>query len=205
MRKNLLFVMAAAALVVVSGCGPSGSSKMTLAQQKDQINQMANTALADFYQKRPSLRSDVQNATGYGVFSTANVSIIFATGGGGYGVVVDNKTGQRTYMRQGMGGLGIGLGAKDYRQLLIFNNQDALNKFAAGKWSFGGEAGAAAKSEGSGAAASGARNVSQAVQIYTLTSAGLTAEAMVTGTSYWPVTDLNASSPQQQQQQQPQQ
>ncbi len=55
------------------------------------------------------------------------MNLIFASAGGGYGVVVDNSTGNRTYMKMALGGIGLGLGVKDCRQVLIFKSRDPLS------------------------------------------------------------------------------
>lgn len=188
-KKTLLVLALTSAVLFVAGCGPS--SKLTVQERRAMINDMADDSLTAFYQSSPELRSEVQTAPGYGVFSTANVSVIFATGGGGYGVVVDNATGERTYMRSGVGGLGIGLGAKDYRQLMVFNSQEAMFDFINGDWDWGGQASATAKADQKGAAATVAENVGEAVEVYTLTESGLSAELMATGTKYWVVDELN--------------
>ena len=60
-------------------------------------------------------KKKIKIAAGYGVFSNANLNIIFASVGDGYGIIVDNETGKETFMKMGMGGLGLGLGVKDYR------------------------------------------------------------------------------------------
>lgn len=193
-KQTLLILALTGAVVFVAGCGPNGD--MSIQDRRATINDMAQASLNEFYQAQPSLRNEVQNAQGYGVFSTANVSVIFATGGGGYGVVVNNATGERTYMRSGVGGLGIGLGAKDYRQLMVFYSDDALNQFVTGKWDWGGQAAAVAKGDDKGGGATVAGNVSQSIAIYTMTDTGLSAELMATGTNFWPVDELNQPSQQ---------
>ena len=81
------------------------------------------------YSEVGTAKEEVAKAAGYAAFSNANINIIFASGGGGYGVVVDNKTGNKTYMKMGSGGIGLGLGAKDYRQVMIFKTPETMNKF----------------------------------------------------------------------------
>jgi lipid-binding SYLF domain-containing protein len=44
-----------------------------------------------------------------------------------------------------LGGVGLGLGAKDYQQVLIFKSKETLNKFVKSGWEFGGHADAVAK------------------------------------------------------------
>ncbi|MHC5157126.1 MAG: YSC84-related protein, partial [Planctomycetota bacterium] len=138
----------------------------------------------------PSAEEEIGKAAGYAAFSNANVNIIFASAGGGYGVVVDNETGAKTYMKMGSGGVGLGLGAKDYRQVLIFSTKDSMNKFIDKGWVFGGHADAAAKAGDKGGEASGEGAIGE-VKVYAMTEAGLALQATVTGTKYWKDNELN--------------
>ena len=74
---------------------------------------METETLDRLYKEEPETKEKIKNASGYGVFANANVDLILASDGGGYGVVVDNSTGQRTYMKMGLGGVGLGLGVKN--------------------------------------------------------------------------------------------
>jgi len=134
-------------------------------------------------------KEEIEKATGYGAFSNANVNIIFASAGGGYGVVVD-KSPRQDLHANGHGGLGLGLGAKDFRQIIIFNKQEDLNKFVTSGWEFGGHADAAAKAGDKGGEASGEGMIGD-TKVYSLTEAGLALQATVTGTKYWKDKELN--------------
>ena len=188
--KNVMMVFAAViTMVALTGCGPS--SKLPVSDRIAIVNQMEAETMQRLYKEESSAKQEVGRAAGYGAFSNANVNLIFASAGGGYGVVVDNKTGRRTYMKMGMGGLGLGLGAKDYRQVLIFKNREAMNKFTTSGWDFGGHADAAAKAGETGGEASGEGNISEDISVYSMTETGLAIQATITGTKYWKDKDLN--------------
>ncbi len=152
---------------------------------------METETLQRLYEEQPETKKKIKKAAGYGVFSNANVNIIFVSAGGGYGVVVDNSTGKRTYMKMALGGIGLGLGAKDYRQVLIFKTKDVLNKFVTSGWEFGGHADAAAKANDSGGELSSEGAIGEDIEAYSMTEAGLALQATVTGTKYWKDKDLN--------------
>lgn len=190
MKKGTLFLVLAMA-AMLAGCGPHNGDGMTIQQQQGEIDAMAQKTLQDLYQQKPDTRQEVQNASGVGVFSNASGMYIFVSAGGGYGVVVNNATGNKTYMKMATGGVGLGLGAKDYRQIMVFHNQNTLDKFITSGWDFGGQAGAAAKASESGGAVSGEGSFKDAVSVYTLTKTGLIAEAALTGTKYWVDDELN--------------
>jgi len=90
-----------------------------------------------------------------------------------------------------LGGVGLGLGAKDYRQLLIFKSKETLNKFVESIWEFGGHADAAAKAGQSGGEMSGEGAIGADIEPYSMTKSGLALQATVTGTKYWKDDDLN--------------
>ena len=188
MKKTTILFTLLALSTVLTGCSPG--SKLTPDEKRDAINTMADENLKRLYSERPSAEEEVKNAAGYAAFSNANVNIIFASAGGGYGVVVDNKTGRKTYMKMGSGGLGIGLGAKDYRQVMIFSTKESMDKFIESGWVFGGHADAAAKAGDKGAEASG-EGAFGAVKVYAMTESGLALQATVTGTKYYKDKELN--------------
>ncbi len=152
---------------------------------------MEDKTLQRLYREEPEARAKIKNAAGYGVFSSANVNVLLISGGGGYGVVVSNSTGKRTYMKMASGGVGPGLGVKDYRQVLIFNSKDALYKFIYGGWEFGGETDVAAKAGGSGGELSSKGAMGAGISAYSMTESGLALQATIAGTKYWKDAALN--------------
>ena len=105
---------------------------------------------------------------------------------GGRGIVHENGIiGKDTFMRMAQGGIGFGLGVKDFRAVFIFDNKDVLDRFLNSGWTFGGEADAAAKGGGEGAATSGAIAIAPGLRVYQLTENGLALQATVHGTKYW--------------------
>jgi lipid-binding SYLF domain-containing protein len=183
-------IAALLAVVVLAGCGPS-SKKYTVTERRQIIDDMAANTMERLYSEYASSKQQVQTAAGFGVFSNANVNVIFASGGGGYGVVVDNKTGQKTYMKMGLGGVGLGIGVKDYRQVLIIHDQNTLRTFIDKGWEFGGHADAAAKAGETGGEISGEGNIKEDITVYAMTETGLALQATVTGAKYWKDNDLN--------------
>ena len=188
MNKTAILLSLLILSVVLTGCSPG--SKLTTPEKRQAIDTMATENLEWLYKEKPSAKDEIKKAAGYAAFSNANINIIFASAGGGYGVVVNNKTGEKTYMKMGSGGVGLGLGAKDYRQVLIFNDEDTLNRFILSGWEFGGHADAAAKAGDKGGEASGEGMIG-ATKVYAMTEAGLALQATVTGTKYWKDDELN--------------
>lgn len=173
--------------LVLGGCASTGGQ--TADQKRHSIEQMRASTLNKLYKEKPYAADSIERAAGYAVFSNANVNLIFASAGGGYGVVHSNN-GTVTYMKMGEVGLGLGLGAKDYRLVFVFHNQQALNRFVDDGWAFGGQMDAAAKANEKGDAIGGEITVDN-ITIYQLTETGLALQATIKGTKFWRDDALN--------------
>ena len=140
-------------VLLLGSCGTT-STKPTQGRRAE-VLAMKNEVLSELYELKPATRSMISGAPGYAVFSNANVNIIFASFGGGYGVVKNNKSGKHTYMKMGEVGIGLGLGVKDFRAVFIFHDEATMNSFIESGWQFGGHADAAAKAGDKGGAVGG--------------------------------------------------
>ena len=171
----------------ISGCATSGKSPV---EKRKVILDMKNEVLTELYKEKPDVKQQIAGAPGYAVFSNVNVNIIFASFGGGYGVAKNNKTGKDTYMKMGEVGVGLGLGAKDFRVVFVFHNEKSYNYFIEHGWAFGAQTDAAAKSSDKGGAVGGEISAND-ITIYQLTETGLALQATVKGTKYWKDDSLN--------------
>lgn len=160
------------------------------AEERAEINKESQSILEKVYKEEPAAKTLVNSSVGYATFSNVQVNLIFVAAGGGSGVVVDRSSGKRTYMSMGEGGIGLGLGAKDFRVLFVFHTKEAMEKFVDDGWGFGAEADAAAKSGKKGGEASGGTTIGD-ITVYQLTENGLALQATVKGTKYWKDADLN--------------
>ncbi len=189
LKKALLAVCCVFSASVVIGCGPHGN--LTVAEKQQKINGMEQETMQKLYKEAPDAQEKVKNGAGYAAFSNANVNLIFASAGGGYGVVVDNATGKRTYMKMGMGGVGLGLGVKDYRVVMIFKDKTTLDNFIENGWDVGAHADAAAKAGETGGEASGEGDLRKGIEVFSMTESGLALQATIAGTKYWKDSKLN--------------
>jgi len=188
MMKHLSSGVCLALALFIGGCATTGGT--TPEQQRESILSMKNEVLTELYKLKPDVKSQVSEAPGYAVFSNANVNLILASFGGGYGVVKDNGSGKYTYMKMGEVGVGLGLGVKDFRAVFIFHDAETMHKFVENGWVFGAQADAAAKASDKGAAASGEVAIEN-ITIYQLTESGLALQATIKGTKYWKDEALN--------------
>lgn len=176
-------------LMLFTGCvTPKGNN---VQDKRNYVLDMKNETLNKLYSKRPESKSKVQNAVGYAVFSNINTNLFLFSSGNGYGVAVDNATGKKTYMKMNLLGVGLGLGLKDFRAVLIFKDKEIFDDFVDGDFEFGGHADAAAKSNEKGAAAGGEMYIEEDIEIYQLTETGVALQATVAGTYFRKYADLN--------------
>jgi len=190
MPKSRLLLATVLLAFFLNSCTTTGLNSGTPAQRRDGVQSMRQDVLKELYELKPDTLAQLNSAAGYAVFANANINIIFASFGGGYGVVRDNQSSHDTYMRMGEIGIGLGAGVKDFRAVFVFHNAAALARFMDVGVSVGGQADAAAKAGDLGAAVSG-EAVLDNVTVYQLTQSGLALQATVKGTRYWQDTDLN--------------
>ena len=94
-------------------------------------------------------------------------------------------------MKTALGGVGLGLGVKDFRQLIIFKTEEAINDFVNKGWEFGGHADAAAQSGDKGGSVNAAGDISSMMEVYQVTESGLALQATVSAAKYWKDDELN--------------
>lgn len=188
-RSVLRFAAIAVILLPIAGCiGPQGD---TVASQRKATQNMRSDTLAMLYKIRPGSRQAVQSAVGYAVFSNLGVNVFFVSGGSGYGIVRDNRSGKDTYMNMASGGLGIGIGLKDFRGVFVFTKRKAMLQFVNKGWDASAQADAAAKVGKKGGALAGAVDVAPGIKLYQITKNGLALQATIQGTKFWKNDDLN--------------
>jgi len=188
MNRQVFIALLLVSLMLLSGCSVSGGG--TVQDKRAVVNNMAQKTLVRFNKEVANGPQKLEDAAGYGVFSNANINLLIASAGSGYGVVVNNTSEQRTYMKMAMGGVGLGLGAKDYRVVMIFPKAETLEKFITEGWEVGGHADAAAKAGDKGTEGSKQGALGD-IETYSFTEAGLALQATLAGTKYWKYDELN--------------
>ena len=174
--------------LALSACATMGGG--STAEKQQEILKMKDAVLTQLFATKPDTRQQLNAAPGYAVFSNANINLIFVAAGTGYGVVKDMKNQKHTYMNMAEGGVGLGLGVKDYRIVMVFHSRDAMNNFINSGWTFGGNADASAKAGDKGGSIEGEAYYGD-VTVYTFTESGLALQATIKGTKFWRAEALN--------------
>ena len=145
MKQILFFLML---VCLCSGCSTLST------ERRGELDRMAAQAVAALEQENPGLQERIEASLGYLVIDQKVVKVPVVGGGRGYGVVVENAAGRRTYVKVGRIDFGGGWGVRNFKVLLVFSDPELLKKAQAGKWVYqmGAEASAGAASiEGSSA------------------------------------------------------
>lgn len=160
-------------------------------EQREDIMRLTENTLEQLHQMAPGARHVIRDAAGYGVFSDRGLKIFMFGSGLGKGVVINNATKKAMYMVMGEVQYGLGFGISKFRQVFVFQTQDALNNFITYGVTLGAQVTGAAQAGGQGGSIAGAISVAPGVWVYQITEAGLAAELGITGAKYFKDNDLN--------------
>ena len=154
--------------------------------QRAKIDAMAQQALDELFTKSVKAETLFQKAYGWAVFDNLKVALI-VSGGGGNGVAVDKDAGDRTYMKMGTVGLGLGLGGQTYQVIMLFQDKGTFLNFVEHGWQADAGVTAAAGTEGVNPSVGFVNGLA----IFKITGTGLMANADIAGTKYWKNKKLN--------------
>jgi lipid-binding SYLF domain-containing protein len=183
MRLRQFTVGAAVVALFVAGAALAQSKKD---KERAEVQSRSQETLQELFKEVDGSKALYDKAAGYAVFATTKAGFI-VTGGGGSGITVDKATGETVFMKMGMGGVGLGIGAEKYDMVILFETAARLKTFIDGGW----DSTAAAKAVAGSDSASAASGFIDGTIIYTLGEKGLMASADVSGTRFWVDEDLN--------------
>lgn len=186
--KTRFAVLMVAVLLATLSLNAFAASK---AEQQEDIQKMAQQSLQQLYKAAPLAEAAIRHAAGYAVFSDMGIKILFGGSGNGQGIVINNKSGQKTYMKMVEVQAGLGFGVSKFRNVFVFESEKALAEFINSGWQFGGQATAGAVAASKGGAMSGAASVAPGVWLYQLTETGLNLSVTMTGAKYYNDKALN--------------
>jgi len=166
--------------------GDQSWEELDQASKRAKIDETAGKTLNDVLSENEKAQDLYDKAYGWAAFDNLKIAFGFA-GGGGNGVAVNKQTGNRTYMKMGSAGVGIGIGGKKYQVLFLFQDEQTFRNFVDKGWKADAQAGAQAG--GSGAAAQ--TDFVNGIAVYQISDKGLIASADVSGTKYWKNDKLN--------------
>jgi len=130
------------AIALLNGCATLSIDEQQ--EKRIELNEMSDGTIATLLETRPGASELLEQCLGYAVIKMQVTKIPVFGAGGGYGVVKDERTGVRSYIKVSRFELGGGLGAQVYKVVIFFSDEKLLARAIAGTWHFdaGAEAGA---------------------------------------------------------------
>ena len=179
MKKIFSLLMIGLMLSISTAFAKSDES---VSQQRAEIRHMSAETLDRLYRKYPNARRVIHECYAYATLSNAGVKVLLFGASHGRGIAVNNQTGEEVFMRMKEVSGGLGLGAKEYDLVFVFDNKDAWDSFIA----------SATASDGvKGGSIEGADIAAEGTWIYQMTTKGLTLEATLKGTKFFKDKKLN--------------
>ena len=177
-------------VMVISGCAtlPLGDNAQ---EKRAAIQQMKLDALQDLYALHPQAKGRIRNAEGFAVFSNVSINFIYVSAGSGWGIAHDNKTNKEYFMKMISGGVGPGIGAKDFRGVFVFKSREAFVDFRDRGVIAGVVGDVVAKSGVKGGGAGAAVSIAPDIDFYQLTKNGLALQVTLQGSKYYMDDELN--------------
>jgi lipid-binding SYLF domain-containing protein len=162
-------------LAAMTGCATAPSS----AEGKAALSSDVNSALARAKVRDPSLQAFLQKAHGYAILPGVAKGAFGVGGAYGQGEVFERGA-KIGYCDLSQATIGPSLGGQTYTEIIVFENQAALDDFKAGRVKFAGQATAVGLRAGSGANA----QYRDGVHVLTLDEQGLMLEASIGGQTF---------------------
>ena len=161
-----------------------------ITRQRQQIDDASRVALERLYQDTPEAKKVVEDAAGYGVFTVGMINAVLLVGAKGPGVIIDKKTGHRTYMQAVRAGTGPGVGYQKLAQVFVFKSESSLNQFK-----INNSGGADVSAGASLGTANKQISFNPDITVYQMNESGFALQANWGGTAYFVDPDLNDPEP----------
>lgn len=171
MIRTLLPALVAAAMIA-AGCETVPETP----EKQQALQSEAQAALQSMTAKDPSLQQVVNDAYGYAVFP--DVGKAGAIAGAAYGRGIVYAQGQPVgYAELNQASVGLQLGGQTFAELIIFQNEAALNRMQAGNFDVGASASAVAVNTGVGAET----RFENGIAVFVMPKGGLMGDLSLTG------------------------
>jgi len=141
----------------------SGCRSLSL-EKRAELDALAEKNLLNMAAHYPGLQDKLEESKGYLALDARLVKIPFIGWGGGKGVLVNNSTGHRTYVKASRMDVGGGGGIREFDVLIVLYDEKLLRIPRTGRWAYGLGAEASAGS----ASAEGSSNQLQTNKGYEL-------------------------------------
>jgi lipid-binding SYLF domain-containing protein len=174
-RRSALFAGLIGMAALLVGCSSEPQNRQTARTEIDS----SRVALQKFEDKDPGLTDVLNSSAGYVVFPSVGKGALIVGAAYGKGTVFE-KGHAVGFADIKQGSVGLQAGGEDFAELIVFRDQEALNKFREGNYALSADASAVALKAGAAASAS----FKEGVAVFTMTNSGLEAGAAVAGQKF---------------------
>jgi len=174
--KLYLPVLAVAALAMAGGCETNSPNSPAA---NTNLNGRTQTALQQMTAQDPHLQDMLNNSVGYVIFSDMGSAAVGIGGASGEGVLYQNGQ-QVGTVKVGQVSVGPQVGGESYSELIVFQNENSLNRLKNNSLEFGAEANATIIKAGADAST----QFSNGMAIFVLPKGGLMAGANINGQKF---------------------
>lgn len=172
MKLNLIPAAAILALLMVGGCATAPQSP----DERQALRSQADATLDSMVARDPGLRPTLDRSYGYVVFPEVGKGGAIIGGAYGRGVVYEQGQ-QIGFADLTQASIGAQLGGQTFSELILFENEAALQRLKAGNFDVGAQASAVALKAGAAAAT----RFENGVAIYVMPRGGLMFDVSVAG------------------------
>lgn len=171
-RALLSLVLVAGGTMLSFGC----ESEPKTQEQQESVRSSSRAALTAMQAKDESLDDLIDRAAGYVIFPNVGKGGLIVGGAQGRGEVFENGN-FIGYAELQQASVGAQIGGQTFRELIVFENQAALDRFKRGKLEFAANASAVALKAGAAKSA----EFKDGIAVFVEPTGGLMAEASVGG------------------------
>lgn len=172
---NLSFATLCVTALMLAGCATSPNTDA----KKEELRNEAQSAVKGMKATEPGLDGLLKNAHAYAIFPSVGKGGVIVGGAYGRGEVYEKGT-FIGYTDLSQANIGLQLGGQTFRELILFENAMALEKFKTGKVKFAADASAVALKSGAAATA----KFTEGVMVFTEPNGGLMFEASIGGQQF---------------------
>jgi lipid-binding SYLF domain-containing protein len=176
MKTHVYGLVMVAALMLAAGCSTAPQTE----EKREALRSEADAAVDAMTRTDPGLRDFINRGTGYAIFPSVGKGGVGVGGAYGRGIVYDDSGRMLGYADLTQASIGLQLGGQTFKELLVFENEAALNRFKNEGWSPTANASAVALKSGAAATA----RFQDGVAIFTQPNGGAMFEASVGGQQF---------------------
>jgi lipid-binding SYLF domain-containing protein len=136
-KKSLLTLVALLLSLTTACMGPKGGSPQ---EKHTSALAMRDKALAAVYAESPEVKPILETAPGYAVLSNFSIHPGLLSFASGYGLLFNKKAERETHIKWHRLTFGPGIAVKGLYSVVVFHDQELLEKFEEGRWAVGGQA-----------------------------------------------------------------